>query len=438
MKYYLYFFSLLLGSCCASKRPAAVQPSLIKRYHSIGGAVEMNDDKAVADVSFFVSSYSDNISKDSIITIFNLKGEGQAALIQAFKENNDKSHQQLTDLLNKQFQKSDDPGFIDIRHKKMTIVFSVFQKDFYAQIKKLLSAGDRLENIRISLTLENNNAKVVNFESWDKFVTQYGQFNIAGLTFSRATEVNVSPSLTIGGVTASAGSYDNKGTYQETDSLQKRYIVTTGYLDNSALTIEQSGTPQVDLKGNTSISLAVFFPFTSTTTYVSFDELVKENGQFQKPDKVKMNLLLVNIPQLQKDVTAKVKMDYTLRHIIKGDTTFNESDDDVIYYYGHTKDYRIESFIKKDDVVPPTINITSGGERLGLYDVVTKKYHEIIFNNLLQAESFLEWIANIVPHEPGQVKLGNYFLTVGFKAVRDPNEAIPYLTKQNLKELLVK
>jgi hypothetical protein len=435
MKY--FYLLILLGIFgCNIFHPERHKTPLLNRYAKIDTSIERSDNNSVVAVTTLVIPAEIlDTSKDGGKTIFDLQGNGQKALVEAFSKKDDDGQKRLNGLLNAQYQ-TKKGNTTSLVKKDYTIVFSTVLKDFYSLITRSLSEGDRIAKLRITVSIPLADRDSVKFLKWDKFTTQFAQFNIGGASFNVAKQATLNPSIPIGAGSLSAGTLGNTSTYQENDSLQLRFVLLNGTLTKDSIILDQTGTPQIDLQGNTAIGLSVSFPFKEPPPFFVFEGLQNADDTYQVPEKISVKQSGVPYPQLTRDINLDLRVDYVIRHIIKGDISFTEGDDEISYYWGHFTNV-IPQFIKFADLRPKSWNITNKTIDLGLFDESSNGYHEIAFASYSDANDFLEWAAHIVPSTNGnKIKLGRFFLTSDIDVKTHPFTPT-YLTKNNLGSLSV-
>jgi hypothetical protein len=433
MKYFYLF--VLSGFCaCSVFHPERHETPLTNRYKTIDPSVEKSDANSVVDVSTLtIPAEVLDTSKDGGKTIFDLKSYGQKALIDEFARKDDDGQKRLNALMNATYQSKKSSDGAVIVKKDYTIVFSTVLKDFYSLISQSLSAGDRIAKLRITVSISASDRDSVKFLKWDKFSTQFAQFNIGGTSFNVARQATLSPSIPIGAGSLTAGTLGKTSTYQENDSLQLRFVLLNGTLTKDSIILDQTGTPQVDLQGNTTIAITVAFPFVEGPPFFSFEVFQNGDGAFQTAEKVSVTKSGNPYPQLGHDVNLNMRVDYVLRHIKEGERSFTEGDDEISYYWGHFT-RNIPQFIKFADLRPKSWNVTNNKKALGLYDDVTKKYYELAFGSFSDATDFLEWVANKVPAYPNKIKIGKFYLTSDIDVTTHPYTPT-WLIKNNLGSL---
>jgi hypothetical protein len=436
MKYLSLFRSLYLSllilwvlTGCGGSKKAADNP-LTRRYARVDTAIEMSEQNSVIDVvSMVIPSETLDTAKAAARTIFDLKGGGKKAMIDAFdKKDDDAGQGRLNDLLNAEYQVDAKTTAAGLLKKNYAVVFSAFLSDFYGVIKKTLSAGDRIEKLKLTATVPDADKEMMKFMKWDKFVTQFAQFDIGGASFSVAKQATLSPSIPIGVSSLSVGSLSKGTTYTEGDSLTQRFVLLNGILHSDYFELDQTGTPEIDLQGNTSVSVTVYFPNPTPVELTSFKGLENKDGAWQTADKVSVKLAGILIPRILHDVNLNLRIDYILRHIDTGDKTFMEGDDHISYYWGHFT-RTIAPFVRVEEVLPKVWSVRDGANFMGLYDEKTKEHYELGFSSFEEADAFLEWVNRIVPNATAPITIGRFKLLHSYQ--QGAPAQMTYLDKTN-------
>jgi hypothetical protein len=406
-------YILLFGvSGCSFLKINTHPTPLTQRYDTMLLAKEYDEDNSVITVATdVVPSVLLDTSRDNAKTIFDLQSNGQKALIEAYdKKDVDDGQKRLKALLNEKYQAKKTGSNAPVT-KDYTIVFSTAMKDFYNQITKSLSEADRIAKLRFTVTIPDDYKDSVKFVKWDKFATQFAQFNIGGVSFNSVKGATLSPSIGLfGSAATSLGSIVGTNTYQENDSLQQRFVLLNGVLTSDKLVLDQTGTPQIDLQGNTTINVTVAFTDVATMYYFAFDGFQNEKGMYQTPDKISVKKSAAYYPQPKNDIKLKLSVDYVLRHVTKGDKTFTESDDAVSYYWGNFHP-KIPKFINFKELKPKAWYLYNKKIPLLIRDPLTGQDFPLLFASFDEGSDFLDWLLYTVHNMTGtKITIGKYDL----------------------------
>ena len=404
---------LLVGgySCNGPKRAQGKPGALANRYRKIAASQDYSGDAALVDVKALVQvRRAPDTVKDNTKTVFDLKGAGQKELFSIFAQKDSAAQERLQTLLNQSFNKPESDPDVDEMHPALSIILSVELKDFFQDLTKLWSLGDRIHYLRVAISLPDESRKWMEFDSWDKVQTQYANYTAAGVSYSKSKSWNISPSVGIAGNTFSLGSYTFANNDSAADSLKYAVVLMTCTLTPDSLSVQEEGSPLQSLIGNTTLLVKPTFKYATPSPRVEFKGLRDEKGSFQMPAQVKFKEYLVVYPQLPKEgILANLELYYQVRHIIHNSETIAEGDDDIQYYTGH-KVSPIH-ILKWDAVSPIVWGIELDNTyRLGFWDEAAGEFHEINFDSYRAANNFHEWLLQILPKTAGPIKMENYKL----------------------------
>jgi len=402
---------LLITTGCSSSKMPVGESILSKRYKSIQPALEKKDKDAVIDVSLEALVKSSNVLQ-STYSVFGLKGQGQKALIEQYKALAKDDASKFNSFINTKFLEPEKSNITDLSTRDFTLQFSVTEKEFFKHLATGLAPGDRIEHLKITVTLDDASKKLARFSNWNQFTTQYGMFTISDLSFTGTKELIVNPSIPLTAGSVTLGSYTNTKTGTESDSLRRQYIAFNGTLHDDSFVIEQTGTPEKNLGGNFAIDLSIEFQNADGYELFNFENLLDDKGNRNPAAKVNITTAYINFPQLPANtIGIKMKCEYEVRHILKGDVSYPEGDDDIIYYYGSfLRD--IPAIIKLKDVKPTTWRILLGVEEIKVKRLIDNTAQELVFSSYHDAVAFNEWLKYQLPALKENLKIGEfYFLT---------------------------
>ena len=414
MKYFIIAILLLLVGMYSCKGPKGAQgkpEALTNRYRTISASQDYSDDAALVDVKALVQlRKTPDTIKDMTKTVFDLKGAGQKELFSIFAQKDSAAQARLQSLLSQTFDKPESDPDVDDMHPTLSIILSVELKNFFQNLTKLWSLGDRIQNLRIAISLPDESKKWMEFNSWDKVQTQYANYTAAGVSYSKSKAWNISPSVGIAGNTFSLGSYTIANDDSSADSLKYAVVIMTGVLTPDSVSIQEEGSPLQSLIGNTTLLVKPTFKYTIASPRFEFTGLRDEKGVFQAPAKVKVKEHLVVYPQVPKEgILANLELYYQVRHIIHNEETIAEGDDDIQFYTGH-KVSPIH-ILKWDAVNPMVWGIELDNTyRLGFWDETVGEFYELNFDSYSAVSDFERWLLQILPKAEGGIKIENYKL----------------------------
>ncbi|SEN54328.1 hypothetical protein SAMN05216404_105109 [Nitrosospira multiformis] len=186
--------------------------------------------------------------------------------------------------------------------------------------------ADRLERTEVEIKLDQ-----VRIRSWSAVQTAYSTVNAGTIQSSlqRGAEVGLSapPNLPVG--------ITGKTTIQAGRSEQLvasvRIDDVTPLFDpiNGSIKIVRHGGFGLNLTGNT-ILHATFEPKPEYTAYPElFSVTTTDENGWLAPDRLKLNIQTSKLPRGMSDITGTITLTYIIRHVVKGDKTYQEGDDIV-------------------------------------------------------------------------------------------------------------
>jgi hypothetical protein len=354
-------------------------------------------------------------------TAFDFSDKGQEAYIQALEKMAKDQFADFRTMLNKKILfPAEDKNPVDLKSVKKHVVFSVSEKDFYGSIPEIISLGDRIEKLKITVVLPSD--AIVKFTDWDMFNTKFGTFNIGTRSSTLTKEFNINPSIPIygGAANLSLGSYGRKRETSISDTLKKRYVSLTGILKDDRFILEQTGTPQIDLAGNFGLDLVISLKSLQNGlnpgSYYSVDDLRDDKGKFNAPKSVTFSRSRYNFISANNDIKASLVCNYVVRHINgKGANTFAEEDDDIIYYLG--KFTSEITLLEKSDVKPHLYYLFLDDSALQILNTTLNKHEDLAFQTEGEAMDFLEWLVvtyntlHVAPN-PLEINFQDYKITI--------------------------
>ena len=314
---------LLFASSCTS----------VKRFKS---ADYKGADNALVDVELFSSRLATETVARQDMHLWNLSANAQTRLVQILDERYP-DNAQFMSAMSRNYQLSGDLPVEDFTRKELLMVFSLTRKREYPTINDpagRFSPADRIEYLKLTLEIpEENNLK---FTRWNRYATEYGEMEIADVSFSRSLEL---------GASGDPGGVDLSGkaslTRSERQVIETRYLKLNGSLSETQLVLEEEGTRETDLTGNISANVSLEFEGFPERVVIPF---FSDSGEMV----IQFSDVLVPALELAPDTLfAKLTMEYIYRHVQSGWLTFAEWDDKVEYYEG-TVHKRVPLFTKQD------------------------------------------------------------------------------------------
>lgn len=397
--------------------------STLGRYRCLKNPGE-ND--SLADISVFGFRLSEQKTPDGSKTLWDFNADAQSQLLKIlntrFRGNED-----FLNSINYKYQKDNQPAAEkDYTSKDLKMIFSVSKSrlpvsDIESEKKKVFSAADRIEYVKIKLILDTPDLK---FTGWNLFATEYGTIDIATVTNTREIELSTNPasSISTGSATTDSKTKDFSTTgkanlsRKEEQALKYRYIKLNGQLNDKQIILEEEGTREIDLAGN--IIADVSLKFNSLPCVLTKITGLKNDsaGKFNPTEKLRVEYKLVLVPWMSSDseqIDAVMEMDYVYRKVLGGRRTYQEWDDRIRYYRGHVS--KKVCLLKDKDYVPGFYGIgTKAGNKKEFILIKSLKLDTIplIFDSYNDAVSFREWLIQypVSGRSHDSIKLGESVL----------------------------
>lgn len=363
---------LLLVSACTS----------VKRFKS---ASYKGTDNALVDVELFSSRLASEKVPHEDMHLWNLSANAQTRLVQILDERYPENAQFMS-ALSKNYHLSGESSLEDFTRKELLLVFTVSRMRDYPRLKDpsgRFSPADRIEHLKLSLQIPEENK--LKFTQWNRYATEYGEIEIADVSFSRSLELDASGDP--GGVDLGGRASLSRS---EKQLIEARYLKLNGSLSDKELVLEEEGTRETDLTGNISANVSMEFgAFPERVVLPLFSDSGAMVIQFH-------DVLVPALEFAPDTLFAELTVEYIYRHVESGWQSFAEWDDKVEYYEG-TLQKRVPLFTK-EDYLPGFYCI---GEDQGEKDALkfsneNGKEYLLQFLDYPSASRFLDWLSD--PH----------------------------------------
>jgi hypothetical protein len=290
--------------------------------------------------------------------------------------------------------------------------------------------ADRLERTEVEIRLDQ-----VRIRSWNAVQTAYTSVNAGTIlsTLQKGAELGVSASSGLpAGVTA-------KGAIQAGRSEQLMVAMRVDDVTpmfnpiNGSIRIVRHGGFGLNLTGNT-ILHATFEPKPEYTAYPElFSVITTDENGWLAPDKLTLNVQTTKIPRGIGDITGTVTLSYIIRHIVKGDKTYEEGDD-VVEMIANKKVQERVTLIPSEKIQHQTFGLKSSfGDFIDqpLYIHRPQRIEDaaLCFDDYERAQDFLDYL-----NRPGAASVE----TVGTAKIGFVNFNGPHLPLIPLDQELVK
>jgi len=402
------FILLLIISSCTS----------VKRFKS---AAYKGEDDTLVLVELFNTRLSDEPVEAREKNLWTLSANAQTRLVQILDERYP-DNEQFMSAMSGSFG-TDDAILNQYTRKDLHMVFTIRKERDYSSLNDgsgRFSPADRIEYLKLSLEIpETYNLR---FYEWNRYLTEYGEIDIADVSFSRNMDLSLDGGP--GGMDLGSGASLGRSEKQE---LSKRYLKLNGSISDQLVVIEAEGNREVDLTGNVTADVSLLFD--------GFPELVMDpvftTDEKGNPNLAGMNFLDVLVPAISDTpdtIFAELSMHYIYRHVASGWPSYAEWDDRVEYYKGRII-RKVPLFLKKD-YLPNfyCIGTEQDGKETLKISRTTDKEYQLQFNDHQDASRFLDWLQNPAQMEENSVFSAAYKLRYKGKFIT-PQEAIQYQLK---------
>jgi len=377
---------LLLSTGCTS----------VKRFKS---DTYKSQDNTLVDMELFGSQLVSDGLESSQRNLWELSASAQTQLIQILNERYPDNGQFISALSN-EYLNNGDIASLDFTGKKLRMVFTISKQRDYTVLNDAssrFSPADRIEYLKFSLEIpEKYNLR---FTEWNKYATEYGEIEIADMSFSRSFDLDVDGSLAQKSDVGGKGSLNRS----EEQEVRSRYLKLNGSISDRRIGVEEEGTREIDLTGNVIADVSLEFKgFPERITIPLFTGAgIDGDGTGMLGALRFVDVLVPRMEDAPDTIKASLHLDYIYRHVQSGWKTYQEWDDQVEYYSGTVKK-DIPLFTKKD-YLPAfyTIGTEVAGKVTMKVRTVTGKDYPLQFSNYADASRFLEWLLSLSRHGDG-------------------------------------
>jgi len=306
----------------------------VKRFKS---ASYKGEENTLADISLFGISLDDPKASASGKSLWDLSASAQTQFIQILNERYGEN-EDFTRAMNREYLLSGHGPALDFTRKDLKMVFSISRTlDASSLGSGIYSPADRIEELSFSLELPETAG--IRFREWNRYTTEYGEIELAEMSFNRSVELEVQAS----GELVEGGLKTGK-TRGEEQVLRSRYLKLSASISDLKLEVTEQGTREMDLTGNVEADVSLLFD--------AFVEKVCI------PQEGTLRFIDVKVPCMEEapeEIMASLEMEYIYRHVQSGWKTYQEWDDQVAYYKGRIS--REVKLFKKEDYVPELFGI---------------------------------------------------------------------------------
>ncbi len=223
----------------------------VKRYRS---ATFKGQDNSLVDISLCGADLMKPGPGETGRSLWDLSASAQTQMIQILNERYPENGQ-FTRALNQEYLHKGPGKVLDHTSRDLQMVFSVSKRRNYQEIGNragTFSPADRIEYLKFSLEIppEYN----LYFKGWNRYSTEYGEIEVADVSFSRSLdlEADLSTEYADGGAKASVSR-------SEEQEVRSRYLKLNGSLSDRMIVIEEEGARDMDLTGNVMADVSLTF-----------------------------------------------------------------------------------------------------------------------------------------------------------------------------------
>lgn len=369
---------LVLFSSCTS----------VKRFKSVS---YKGEDNSLVDMELFGTTLENPGQDQSGKNLWDLDAGAQTQLIKILNERNP-GNAQFTEALNQAYLMKGEGSFADFTKSDLRMVFTISRKKDYklmGESGSRFSPADRIEYLKFSLQIPDHYQ--LQFKAWNRYSTEYGEVEIADVSFSRSFDLSgdISTEYVEGGIKASSGR-------KEDQSVRNRYLQLNGSISPKLIVMEAEGNREIDLAGN--VLADVSLAFEGFPERISFPvySAGSEDSPRQLTEIKYVDVLVPRISELPDSIMATLEMEYIYRHVVSGWKSYQEWDDRVAYYSGRVK--KQVSLFTRDQYVPLIFclgrdeeMVDGGVEAIGIRSSSGIDY-PLQFLDYREADTFLEWL----------------------------------------------
>jgi len=369
----------------------------VKRFKSVD---YRGEDNTLVNVELFNTRISSERNAVREKNLWTLSANAQSHLVQILDERYP-DNEQFMSAMSGNFGPEDFQGE-EYTRKDLRMVFTISKNRDYSLLndaKGRFSPADRIEYLQLSLEIPEHHR--LRFYEWNRYITEYGEIDIADVSFSRNLDLSLEGSP--GGIDMGSGASLGRNEKQE---LSKRYLKLNGSISDQRVVIEAEGTREADLTGNVTADVSLQFEGFPETVMVPLFGVDEEDNRVLSALSF-VDVLVPAMDDAPDTIFAELSLKYIYRHVSSGWKTYAEWDDNVAYYQGSLK-RKVPLFLKKD-YLPKFFCIGTDQvekDALKLRKTPEKEYL-LQFRDYVDAKGFLEWLLNPSRMQNDPLSIGN-------------------------------
>ncbi len=382
----------------------------VKRFKT---ADYKGEDNSLVDMELFGAVLEQPGQDPLVKNLWDLSAGAQTQLIQILNDRYP-DNLQFTGALNFEYIMDASGPVIDFTSRNLRMVFTISKRKDYAVIgekRSRFSPADRIESLKFRLEIpEQYN---LSFTGWNRYTTEYGDVEIADVSFSRSIDLNgeVSTEYVDGGFKSTSGR-------REDQSIRSRYLKLNGSISPKRMEMEAEGTREIDLAGNVVADVSLAFEGLPERITVPVYGAGDGDSPMQLIQLRFVDVRVPRIPEIPDQIMATLEMEYIYRHVQSGWKSYPEWDDRVAYYSGKISK-QIPLFTRGEYLPLFYCLGTDHGERETVRIRTSSGVdYPLQFMDQGEAGRFMEWLL-YVSSMPGArdrlplPEIGNYTLLLG-------------------------
>ena len=390
---------LLCGGCMLISQMGC---TTVKRFRTV--SYKSRDDTLV-DLDLFSTQLTRDEAGPAGGTLWDLSAGAQTQFVQIL-DRRYPNNGQFIEALGREYPEAWTLPFDDLTEKKLRMVFTIRKRRDYTNLNDpsgRFSPADRIEYVTFRLILPVTGP--LRFTRWNRFATEYGDFEIADITFSRNLLLEAEGEL-------AGADISSRGTFSRNEEqvMRSRFLKLNGAMDDKWIEIQEEGTRETDLTGNVMADVALSFEgFPERITVPVFTANDPDSSRSPEFKTLIFNEVLVprmeNVPDT---IKATLQMEYIYRHVQSGWKTYQEWDDKVEYYSGKVEK-EVPLFTRRD-YLPEFFCLGTGMSENDTIKVMgmNAKVYPLQFVSYRDASNVLDWLLN--QEGEGQLEVGRYTL----------------------------
>lgn len=378
----------------------------VKRFRS---ATYKSEDNTLVDMTLFGSRLMPGETDQGGGDLWDLSASAQNQLIQILDERYP-GNEQFFSSLGREYPVEDEFAFPDLIRKDLRMVFTISKERNYKALNNpsgRFSPADRIEYLKFSLELpaEYN----LRFSRWNRFATEYGELEIADVSFSQSLDLDMDGTLeNLADIQGKA----NTGRTEE-QKVKSRFLKLNGSLSDRKIEIEEEGTREIDLTGNVIADVSLEFSGFPERIAIPQFTVAGKSGMTAELASLKFKEVLVpRMEEAPDTLRARLFLEYIYRHVQTGWKTYPEWDDRVEYYSGYVN--KEVALFTRRDYLPVLYGIGTDQPDREFIRVRTGTGETcpLQFKDYAGARCVMDWLLNKGEKDKGDdpVRIGNSWL----------------------------